>query len=40
MLKQLEDQTILESYHEAMELGLEKDFILILKEELETRNIT
>ncbi|WP_088104908.1 sporulation histidine kinase inhibitor Sda [Halalkalibacter urbisdiaboli] len=37
MLKYLDDQTILDAYKKSIELNLDKDFILILKKEVESR---
>lgn len=39
MLKELSDDIIIESYYRAVNLNLESDFILILKQELKKRGI-
>nr|WP_319017915.1 sporulation histidine kinase inhibitor Sda [Priestia megaterium] len=38
-MENLNDQTLLESYFKAIELKLDKDFILILEEELKRRGL-
>ncbi|MET1032469.1 sporulation histidine kinase inhibitor Sda [Domibacillus tundrae] len=39
-MREQTDQFILEAYKKAIELNLESDFLLLLKEELERRNLT
>ncbi|ERN52810.1 sporulation histidine kinase inhibitor Sda [Alkalihalophilus marmarensis] len=38
-IKFLSDTTLLESYRKAIELGLDDDFVNLLKEELARRNL-
>ncbi|MFS0907596.1 sporulation histidine kinase inhibitor Sda [Priestia aryabhattai] len=38
-MKKLNDETLLASYFKAIELKLDKDFILILEEELKRRDL-
>ncbi|WP_176586061.1 sporulation histidine kinase inhibitor Sda [Priestia megaterium] len=39
-MEKLNDQTLLTSYSKAIELKLDKDFILILEEELKRRGLS
>ncbi|MEH7472797.1 sporulation histidine kinase inhibitor Sda [Priestia megaterium] len=39
-MEKLNDQTLLASYFKAIELKLDKDFILILEEELKRRGLS
>ncbi len=39
MLEHVKDEIIIEAYHKSIELDLDKDFILILKNELIKRGI-
>ncbi|NEU29279.1 sporulation histidine kinase inhibitor Sda [bacterium LRH843] len=40
MLKHLDDEIILESYYKSIELNLDIDFVLILRDELTKRGIS
>ncbi|PES93501.1 sporulation histidine kinase inhibitor Sda [Priestia megaterium] len=39
-MKKITDQLLIESYFKAIELDLDKDFILILEEELKRRGLS
>ncbi|TWI55888.1 sporulation inhibitor A [Halalkalibacter nanhaiisediminis] len=39
MLGCLDDEAVLEAYYRSIELNLDEDFIFILKQELDQRNI-
>ncbi|AMM91666.1 sporulation protein [Peribacillus simplex] len=38
-MKKLNDQLLIESYLKAIELGLDKNFILVLEEEMKRRGL-
>lgn len=39
IVKKLSDETLLETYHKARQLGLDKEFILLLEREIQRRNL-
>ncbi|MEH7590871.1 sporulation histidine kinase inhibitor Sda [Priestia megaterium] len=39
-MKKITDQLLIESYFKAIELDLDKDFILVLEEELKKRGLS
>ena len=39
-MKKITDQLLIESYFKAIELDLDKDFILVLEEELKRRGLS